>query len=668
MTFLTNLRILRIILLLISICLISMPVEAKYNSGTGEPNNPYLIKTAEQLNTIGAEPNDWDKHFKLIANIDLIAYTGTEFNIIGYWRSRSDNKPFNGVFDGNDHTISNLTIVNDRYIYLGLFGYLSHNAEVKDLGVENIDITSLGTDIYAGGLVGYNSGTIINCSITGSVTGDKSVGGLVGSNNGGIIVNCYNKASVTGYWEVGGLIGSNAEGYITSCYSTGNVYSDSEKIGGLVGNIYSGTVISCYSTGKVHGDYQDVGGLVGYNNSGFVTGCYSTGIVEGDYDVGGLIGENWGTVWGCYSTGTVEGNRYVGGLIGDNTHGTVIKSFSIGTSEDMCSKGSCGSGKTTAEMQIKSTFIDAGWDFLGERENGLHEIWQMPATEGPPVLSIFNDYNLPLLSGEGTSESPYLISTTEELGSIVYREPEAYYELTQNINLSGIRWSLPVIPLIRVGFNGNGHIVSNLLIEGYTLLGFIGIVDPEAQISNLGITDANVTSSYGEAGILAGGNKGIITNCFSTGSARGTWGSGGLVGWSGFNNKGYVRNCYSWASASGSGRVGGLVGFNGRASVEYCYSTGEVVGDDDHVHVCGLIGDNLLEDNVIKSFSIGAFEDMCVLGSSGSSKTTAEMKTTSTFLEAGWNIVDKTANGTDNIWWIDEGNGYPRLWWELVEE
>ena len=77
-----------------------LPAQAQYGGGSGEPNDPYLIYTAEQMNAIGANPNDWDKHFKLMADIDLSAYTGTAFNIIGSFR---------GVFDGNGHTISNFT-------------------------------------------------------------------------------------------------------------------------------------------------------------------------------------------------------------------------------------------------------------------------------------------------------------------------------------------------------------------------------------------------------------------------------------------------------------------------------------------------------------------------------------------------------------------------------
>ena len=51
----------------------------------------------------------------------------------------------------------------------------------------------------------------------------------------------------------------------------------------------------------------------------------------------------------------------------------------------------------------------------------------------------------------------------------------------------------------------------------------------------------------------------------------------------------------------------------------------------------------------------------------GTRLTTAAMQRTDTFLEAGWDFVDETENGTDDIWWIVEGQDYPRLWWERDE-
>jgi len=108
---------------------LSTVAQAQYAGGTGTPEDPYLITTPEQMNAIGADPNDWDKHFKLMADIDLSAYTGTEFNLIGYHESYTrrdkspERTPFAGVFDGNGHAISNFSYTcEDNYV--GLFKYI----------------------------------------------------------------------------------------------------------------------------------------------------------------------------------------------------------------------------------------------------------------------------------------------------------------------------------------------------------------------------------------------------------------------------------------------------------------------------------------------------------------------------------------------------------------
>jgi hypothetical protein len=77
------------------------------------------------------------------------------------------------------------------------------------------------------------------------------------------------------------------------------------------------------------------------------------------------------------------------------------------------------------------------------------------------------------------------------------------------------------------------------------------------------------------------------------------------------------------------------------------------------------VGDNE-EGSITSSFwDINASDQEQSAGGTG--RHTSEMQTASTFLEAGWDFVDETANGTKDIWWIDEGNDYPRLWWELIE-
>jgi hypothetical protein len=109
--------------------------------------------------------------------------------------------------------------------------------------------------------------------------------------------------------------------------------------------------------------------------------------------------------------------------------------------------------------------------------------------------------------------------------------------------------------------------------------------------------------------------------------------------------------------------IGGLVGCNYSGNLQSCYSTGTVAGDR---RVGGLVAYDYAGDTT------HCLWDMETSGQTtsyaGTGKTTTEMQAASTFLEAGWDFVDETANGTDDIWWILEGQDYPRLWWELGDE
>jgi hypothetical protein len=310
--------------------------QRKYGGGSGTAEDPYHIATADDLMVLGESPEVYDKHFILTADIDLGP------NLPGrHVFAQALIPTFTGVFDGNGHRIWHLTITGAGG-RLGLFGCLGYETEVKNLGVVDVNITGSGDCV--GGLAGWNNGDVTGCYSTGEVSGKGSVGGLVGYNDYGRVSDCYRTVAVSGTEMVGGLVGSN-----------------------------SGDVTECYSTGAVSGELV-VGGLVG-NNWGAVTHCYSTGAVTGGEYVGGLAGGNWnGTVTQCYSTGAVSGNTCVGGLVGSNQDGTVTGCFwSTQTSGQASSDG--GKGKTTAEMQTASTFLDAGWDFVGETANGTEDIW-----------------------------------------------------------------------------------------------------------------------------------------------------------------------------------------------------------------------------------------------------------------------------------------------------
>lgn len=232
----------------------------KYGGGTGEPKNPYLISTPEQMNIMGAEPNDWDKHFKLIADIDLSAYSYNNALIAPVTISDINNSlegtPFAGVFDGDGRMIFNLTVLGENY--LGMFGRMSSKARVEDLGV--VDVNIVGSGDYIGGLVGLNEyGEVTRCFSTGMVSGGVGVGGMVGYNYyGGRVVRCYSDTAVIGQKDVGGLVGLNY-GDVSRCYSVGAVGAGgSMGIGGLVG--YGGTVTQSFWDIETSGQVASKGG------------------------------------------------------------------------------------------------------------------------------------------------------------------------------------------------------------------------------------------------------------------------------------------------------------------------------------------------------------------------------------------------------------------------
>ena len=274
------------------------------------------------------------------------------------WQPVGDfSNAFTGKFEGNDHTISNLTIDRSGTNIIGLFGYMGNGTEIANLGLLNVNIVG---GSFMSSLVGYNFGTITNSYATGSVSGGGLVGGLVGCNNG-TITNSYATGSVEGIEDVGGLAGENS-GTITNSYATGSVSGGS--VGGLVGsnsdtitNSYAtssvtgtggfgifgrgsragglvgdnaGTITNSHAKGSVSG-LGILGGLVGWNNGGIITNSYAASSVRGFSSVGGLVARNEdGTITNSYATGSVRGDDNVGGLVGAN-NGTITNSYATGS-------------------------------------------------------------------------------------------------------------------------------------------------------------------------------------------------------------------------------------------------------------------------------------------------------------------------------------------------
>ncbi len=162
-----------------------------YGGGTGEPDDPYQIETPEQLLSIGSNAELLNKCYILNNDIDLdTSVTGLPYfsqaPIAPDTSSTSgfQGSPFTGVFDGNGHTILELTIIDTETAndYLALFGKLGEGGTIKNLGIWEGYIVGFDSD-YLGGICGYNAaGAIRNCFYDGDVIGDDYLGGLCGSN------------------------------------------------------------------------------------------------------------------------------------------------------------------------------------------------------------------------------------------------------------------------------------------------------------------------------------------------------------------------------------------------------------------------------------------------------------------------------------------------------
>jgi hypothetical protein len=291
-------KIWRVFILLVIFHSYQAKGDIEFAGGTGEPNDPFQIATAEQLISIGSDPNLLDKHFILINNIDLDPNLpgGLIFNrsVIASGfdaEGKFNNSSFTGSFDGHGHRIKNLTMRSEASLsLLGLFGIVG--GRIRNLVLENVSIkVSTKGLVDIGGLVGcMYQGKINNCYVTGNIssstTNIQCIGGLVGLADQSIISNCYSAVNISGgndCKQLGGLLGGGTC-WINNCYATGNVSggNNSRWLGGLVGSGGS-TLSNCYASGSVlAGDNSELlGGLVG-QSWGHLSNCYFLTPSDGD--------------------------------------------------------------------------------------------------------------------------------------------------------------------------------------------------------------------------------------------------------------------------------------------------------------------------------------------------------------------------------------------------
>lgn len=288
--------------------------QTRPSGGDGSSESPFLITTAEELkwyaSYVNGESGDNVVHntacAQLVEDIDLSTVCGKGKGswtpIAKYDIYKAGKEKFDGVFDGNGHTISNLYINNTYGSYLGLFGYIqptasSTSASVKNLKMDNVQIVG---DQNIAAVCGFGKNvTFENIEvISGSITGSYFIYGIC--SGGGSARNCINRANVTGSGTyVAGII-NTINDKVSNCSNYGKITTGKGPAGGIAClNKESNKLTDCANYGDIHvtgtlgSSGSAVGGLLGYPSNLEISNCANFGniyLTEQSEFVGVIVG------------------------------------------------------------------------------------------------------------------------------------------------------------------------------------------------------------------------------------------------------------------------------------------------------------------------------------------------------------------------------------------
>lgn len=458
-------------------------------AGSGTEADPYLITSAADLESLANTVNNsteykdskgnvfTGKHFRQTADIDMRKVSNHQpVGLSGY--------SFNAHYDGQNHTISNLSQDRRNELYAGLFGLTGDDAVVENITLSSPSVNC--TRSKVGTLIGENNGTVRNITVTGGYVGNAALyaGGIVGMNYGTVSGVSYS-GTVEGEVMIGGIIGASYN-KLSDAWSdaTINLTAKTGSGGGICGSIVRDTAVTknCYFVGTVTSSLANnhMGGIVGYVSKGNVEGCWNGGQV---YDAttssatgstGGIVGHLiGGKVSNCYNSGIVRnyGGLNSGGLVGlaeKGTSGTVSETdqptvtASLTTGNLICSPAAKGNELvgTATSLKINNSYYDNqacynGGDTLGLSTSTLtsgnaisgfdSSIWKYTAGQYPQ-LSLFTGVEKAKLDA-----APFTLAA----GETVMRMKSAFTVSTIN----DVKWYL--MKNGKLGTEGNG-----LKIEG----------------------------------------------------------------------------------------------------------------------------------------------------------------------------------------------------------
>jgi len=427
-------------------------------SGAGTEADPYQISSLANLSWLTQNGNNVYNYYKQNADIDASETAtwddsdddgdGDRFNDANDLTTDGDNdgwlplgsivdgtispeSKFSGYYDGNNHSISGLTIVNRASFFPIGYGFIriADSLEVKNLGLVDINFNG---NSHAGGLAGEAYGiTVRNCYVTGKISQEGAgevIGGLIGRAYKGLLIveDSYTDVEMTVDTATSYASGficyidkADSGSYITRSHSNGNINGCKYTVGGFLAKHQAPEceVSECYSTGDITAGRR-IGAFIGFNKKTTIKNCYSLGDItvlsdEKIRENGAFVGYSYKktTVENCYSTGSVFYAKDTviteHGFIGRLNKGHIINCFFDSTKSNQMTNDSLVFGKSTTVMMTDTTFINAGWDFTS--------VWQINGN----YPNLINHSNPDL-------ESPVSVENKKEVLPIDYTLEQNY--------------------------------------------------------------------------------------------------------------------------------------------------------------------------------------------------------------------------------------------------
>ncbi len=548
----------------------------------GEEYRGVTVLLTADIDLGGSEDNQWTPIGTWNA-LFLGTFDGKGHTVSGLYINKPYNGDYIGLFGYTKGTIQNLKVegVVKGSVYVG--GVAGKNE--APLTNCHFSGTVIG-ESSVGGIAGDNiRGTVSSCTHTGTVSGSNSVGGVVGRNHiRGTVTRCSHSGNVTGGSEdiAGGVVGWN-DGTVSNSYNIGMV-SGEEYVGGVAGRNF-GDVVFSYNIGGVSG-HQYVGGVTGINH-GETSYSYNTGQVIGSGTVGGIVGENNTTVQECYNIGKVSGSQYVGSIAG------ISWGMDPLVAECYYLTGTAAGGVDGTDKERETTALSQEEFANPESFSywAFELLWTMSDSLGRPVLLAIPERGAAeVITISTRSELEALrdrVNTGEDFYDVIIML-EADIDLEGGKDNPWTPIGTGEEQPFAGTFDGNGYRIKGLYIDqpGQKYQGLFGV--NSGVIRNLNVEGS--VSGAEDSGGIAGKNSGTVMDCCFSGSVHGNQKTGGIVG---ENFYGHVLYCSSDAVVGGDENTGGIAGEDFMGNIVGCIHNGTIGGQHDVGGIVGYTRGNV---------------------------------------------------------------------------